>query len=57
MEDRIIMVSVPLSSYEDGVRAMARIEALKALTIKEKYSISPKDIAAVLGFELPNKEE
>lgn len=55
MEDRIIMVSVPLSSYEDGVRAMARMEALKAFVIKEEYSISRDDIASIVGFELPLK--
>lgn len=55
MEDRIIMVSVPLSSYEDGVRALARIEALKAFVIKEEYSISRGDIASIVGFELPLK--
>lgn len=50
-----IMVYVPLNSYEDGVCAMARVEALKSFTIKNEYSISREDIASILGFELPVK--
>lgn len=56
MEDRTIMVSVPLANYEGGVCAMARIEALKAFTINSDYSVSREDIASILGFELPQKE-
>lgn len=51
-----IMVSVPLVNFEDGVCAMARIEALKAFTIKSGYSISKEDIASILGFELPEEK-
>lgn len=47
-----IMVYVPLNNYEDGVCAMARIESLKAFTLKSDYSISREDIASILGFEL-----
>ena len=52
-----IMVYVPLTRYENYVRIAERVEALKAYTIGEKYSIPPGQIAAVLGFELPSKEE
>ena len=52
-----IMVYVPLSRYENYVRIAERVEVLKAYTIGEKYSISRDQIAAVLGFELPSKEE
>jgi len=57
MEDGTIMVNMPLANYENGVRAMARIEALKAYTIKNDYNISREDIASILGFELPKKVE
>ncbi len=57
MEDGTIMVSVTLSNYENGVRAMARIEALKAFTIKSDYNVSREDVASILGFELPKKVE
>nr|WP_288828477.1 hypothetical protein [uncultured Clostridium sp.] len=55
MEDKTILVHVPLTSFEDGICAMARIEALKALTIRSEYSISREDIACILGFKLPEK--
>ena len=55
MENGTIMVNVSLSNYENGVRAMARIEALKAFTIKSDYNVSREDIASILGFELPEK--
>lgn len=51
-----IMVSVPLVNFEDGVSAMARIEALKAFTVKSNYSISKEDIASILGFKLPEEK-
>ena len=50
-----IMVYVPLSRYENYVRVAERVEALKAYTLEENYSISREKIAAVLGFELPSK--
>jgi hypothetical protein len=52
-----ILINVPLENYEDGVVAMARIESLKAFTIKSTYSITREDIASILGFELPEKED
>lgn len=52
-----ILINVPLENYEDGVIAMARIEALKAFTIKSSYSITREDIACILGFNLPEKED
>jgi hypothetical protein len=57
MEDGTIMVNVSLARYENGIRAMARIEALKAFTIKSDYNISREDIASILGFELPREVE
>ncbi len=57
MEDGTIMVNVALTNYENGVRAMARIEALKAFTIKSNYNVSREDIASILGFELPREVE
>ncbi|MDR7812044.1 hypothetical protein [Lacrimispora sp.] len=57
MEDGIIMVNVSLARYENGIHAMARIEALKAFTIKSDYNISREDIASILGFELPVEVE
>ena len=53
MENGTIMVNVSLANYENGVRAMARIEALKAFTIKSNYNVSREDVASILGFELP----
>jgi hypothetical protein len=52
-----ILISIPLENYEDGVVAMARIESLKSFTIKSSYSITREDIASILGFELPEKED
>ena len=57
MEGGTIMVNVALTNYENGVRAMARIEALKAFTIKSNYNVSREDIASILGFELPREVE
>jgi hypothetical protein len=52
-----ILINVPLEYYVEGVVAMARIDALKAFTIKSSYSITREDIASILGFELPEKED
>lgn len=57
MENGTIMVNVSLSNYENGVRAMARIEALKSFTIKSDYNVSREDIASILGFELPGSSD
>ncbi len=56
MEEKIIMVYVPLNDYGKGQAAMARLDALKAFTVKNDYSISREDIASILGFELPVKK-
>lgn len=55
MEKKITMGYVPLKEYADGKAAMARLEVLKAFTIKSDYSISREEIASILGFELPEK--
>ena len=52
-----ILINIPLDNYEDGVTAIAKIEALKAFTIKSSYSITRGDIASILGFNLPEKED
>lgn len=53
-----ILINVPLENYEYGVASVARIESLKAFTIKSSYSsITRDDIASILGFELPEKED
>lgn len=52
-----VLIYVPLKKYEDGVKALARIETLKSLTINNKYGISRECIADVLGFKLPEKED
>jgi hypothetical protein len=51
------LISIPLENYEAGVAALARIKAMRSFTIKSTYNISKEDIAAILGFELPTKEE
>jgi hypothetical protein len=51
-----ILISVPLENYEDGIVALARIEVMKAYAIKSSFGIQKEDIAAILGFELPEKE-
>lgn len=51
------LLSVPLENYEAGVTALARIKAMRSFTIKSTYNISREDIAAILGFELPVKED
>jgi len=56
MEKKNIMTEVFLSDYERGVMALARIDAMKAFTIKSDYNISREDIASILGFELQEKE-
>jgi hypothetical protein len=53
---KTIMGHVSLSDYADGQVALARIETLKAFTIKSDYSITREEIASILGFELPDKE-
>ena len=52
-----LLISVPLENYEAGVAALARIKAMRSFTIKSAYNISKEDIAAILGFELPIKED
>lgn len=56
MAKKITMGYVPLNDYADGRVALARIETLKAFTIKSDYSVSREEIASILGFELPEKE-
>jgi hypothetical protein len=52
-----LLISIPLENYEDGIAALTKIEAMKAFTVKSAYNISREDIAAILGFELPVKED
>lgn len=52
-----LLINVSLENYEAGVAALARIKAMRSFTIKSTYNISREDIAAILGFELPTKEE
>jgi len=56
MENNNIRMNIFLRDYERGVMALARIDAMKAFTIKSDYNISREDIASILGFELPEKE-
>ncbi|RFZ77348.1 hypothetical protein DS742_19365 [Lacrimispora amygdalina] len=51
----ISITAFDAEKYETGISAMARIDALKAFTIKSQYSIDREDIASILGFELPKK--
>lgn len=57
MEKSTIMVYVPLEEYEQGVVARARIGAMERFTAESKYSIAKEDLAAILGFELPEARE
>jgi len=52
-----VMVSVPMEEFREGISAMTRVEALKAIVIGSEYSVSRKIIADILGFKLPEKDE
>lgn len=52
-----IMITVPLKDYEDGVSARAKLEVLKAFTLKSSYSVDKEHVASILGFELPRPEK
>lgn len=56
MENKLIGVApVDREKYDLGIAALARLDALKEFTLKSEYSIDRKDIAAILGFELPEE--
>lgn len=51
------MIPVPLDDYTDLVVMLGQVKALKAYIDTEKYSISKKMIASILGFEVKPDEE
>lgn len=57
MENKEIMVSVPLEQYRKGIMALARIEAFAAYINCEKYSIDREMSALMLDFLLQEKNE
>lgn len=57
MENKDIMVSVPLDQYQNGIAAMARIEAFSAYLSHEKYTIDRDMAALMLGFQLQGTDE
>lgn len=57
MENKIVMGLVPLHEYSDGQAALARIAALRDLTIRTDFIVSKEEIAAVLDFDLPEEQK
>lgn len=57
MENKIVMGLVPLHEYSNGQAALARIAALKDLTIRTDFIVSKEEIAAVLDFDLPEEQK
>ncbi|MGL6217022.1 MAG: hypothetical protein ACRC36_03245 [Lacrimispora sphenoides] len=50
MEEKMIMVYVPLNEYRAGVEAKTRLEILKKATLSGKYGPSKEEILRVLGI-------
>lgn len=46
-------VMVDIDRYSQLVAAEARLDSLKRFAFKSEYSISPADIASILGIDLP----
>lgn len=55
MEEK--MIYVPLDEYTDKVIKCGRVKALEEYVKAQKYAISRKNIAAILGFELPKEDD
>lgn len=57
MEEKDIMISMPLRMYEDYISARTRIEILTTMTIRNEFRIDRETVADVLGFGLPDRED
>ena len=51
------LVTITCDSYEKGIAAVSRIEVMKRVVTGSKYGITREDIAAILGFDLPEESE
>lgn len=49
-------ISVPFNSFVAGIEAASRVEVLRQLTLINKYSVPKEEIAAIFGFDIPDKE-
>ena len=49
-------VMVDIDRYSQLIAIEARLDSLKRFASKSEYSISQEDIAAILGFNFPNKQ-
>lgn len=57
MEEREIMVNVPLDIFLMGQEALTQIGIITNITQNSKYSVRKEDIANVLGITLKEVEE
>ena len=51
-----LTVTIKNSEYAVLIKAFGKMEAFKDFVKKQKYSISREDCAAILGFEITEKE-
>lgn len=57
MEEREIMVNVPLDLFLMGQEAITQIRIITNITQNSRYSVRKEDIANVLGITLKEVEE
>lgn len=57
MEEREIMVNVPLDLFLEGQEAITQIWIITNITQNSTYSVRKEDIANVLGITLKEVEE
>lgn len=57
MEEREIMVNVPLDLFLEGQEAITQIRIITNITQNSTYSVRKEDIANVLGITLKEVEE
>lgn len=57
MEEKEIMVNVPLDIFLMGQEALTQIGIITNITQNSKYSVRKEDIANVLGITLKEVEE
>lgn len=57
MEEKEIMVNVPLKLFLMGQKALSHTEIIANITQNSRYSVSREEIANILGITLKEVEE
>ncbi len=53
MGENELMVTIPMERYESLLKIETKANVLSEVVKKSKYSVDRKDIATILGFDLP----